>query len=76
MRIGNVNVLRQKLNVYDAWDVHEPSGVREPKEEVLQELFQLNTEYEEKFEFIYIVSAIALLGMPDWIASRGIRLGH
>ncbi len=56
-KIGDVNSLRKKYANTKVLASNEQSLVKEANEDVLQRLSQGNTEYEEKFGFIFIVCA-------------------
>lgn len=55
-RIGDMNSLKKKYSTRD-WSSQEQSGVDVCSEEVLSELAKLNTIYEKRFGFIFIVCA-------------------
>ena len=56
-KIGDVSSLRKKYADTHALASNEQSGASSATDEVIQELARLNTEYEEKFGFIFIVFA-------------------
>ena len=56
-RIGDVESLRKKFADTKAWASGEQSGVQAADEAVIQGLARGNTEYENKFGFIFIVCA-------------------
>lgn len=56
-KIGDLNSLREKYANTAAWSHQEQAGMQSVSESVLQELMQLNQEYEQKFGFIFIVCA-------------------
>lgn len=55
--IGDVSTLREKYRNTEKLAGHEQSGVNTASENTLQSLSQGNTEYKEKFGFIFIVCA-------------------
>ena len=56
-KIGDVSSLRKKYADTHALASNEQSGASSATDEVIQELARLNSEYEEKFGFIFIVFA-------------------
>ncbi len=55
--IGDVSTLREKYRNTEKLAGHEQSGVNTASENTLQSLAQGNTDYKEKFGFIFIVCA-------------------
>ena len=56
-RIGDVQSLKEKYKHTQDVARHEQAGVRGAGEETIIELADLNTRYEDKFGFIFIVCA-------------------
>ncbi len=56
-KIGDVESLRAKFASTRQWAEGEQAGVSEASEAVLQALAEGNTEYENKFGYIFIVCA-------------------
>lgn len=56
-RIGDVDSLEKKFSSTKDWAGNEQSGVKEADSTILQQLFQYNGAYEQKFGFIFIVCA-------------------
>lgn len=56
-KIGDVSSLKEKYAHTKSLASGEQSGVDEASEEVINELANLNTKYEERFGFIFIVCA-------------------
>lgn len=56
-KIGDIESLRSKFASTRAWAGNEQSGTSVASEETLQALAQGNTDYEEKFGFIFIICA-------------------
>ena len=54
---GNVEALREKFASTSAWAEGEQASVREASQETLAALAAGNTEYEQKFGYIFIVCA-------------------
>jgi len=55
--IGDISTLRDKYKHTAASAGHEQSGVNNASDEILKALAQGNTDYKEKFGFIFIVCA-------------------
>ncbi|MEP6746167.1 MAG: 2-oxo-4-hydroxy-4-carboxy-5-ureidoimidazoline decarboxylase [Bacteroidota bacterium] len=56
-KIGDINSLKEKYAATSTWAEGEQSSVKQTSAEVLQALAAGNTEYEEKFGYIFIVCA-------------------
>lgn len=56
-KIGDVNSLKAKYANTQGEASHEQSGVNEASDQVIQALAQGNSDYEDKFGFIFIVCA-------------------
>ena len=56
-RIGDVQSLKEKYKNTQHVASHEQAGVKGAGEEIILELADLNTRYENKFGFIFIVCA-------------------
>ena len=56
-KIGDVDSLKKKFAHTKAWAGDEQAGVGEASDEVIRELAEANRQYEEKFGYIFIVSA-------------------
>ncbi|WP_375437983.1 2-oxo-4-hydroxy-4-carboxy-5-ureidoimidazoline decarboxylase [uncultured Hymenobacter sp.] len=56
-KIGDINSLKEKFASTSAWAAGEQAAVRHTSEAVLQALAAGNTQYEEKFNYIFIVCA-------------------
>ena len=56
-KIGDINSLKEKFANTAEWAAGEQSGVNNTDENTLIELANANTEYENKFGFIFIVCA-------------------
>ncbi len=56
-KIGELEALRQKFNVTAQWEAGEQAGVASATDKLLEELRDLNNEYEKKFGYIFIVCA-------------------
>jgi len=56
-RIGDVQSLKEKYKNTQHLASHEQAGVKGAGEEIIIELADLNTRYENKFGFIFIVCA-------------------
>lgn len=56
-KIGDKNLLREKFAATSAWASNEQSGVNTATDDVIDALAKGNTDYEEKFGFIFIVCA-------------------
>ena len=54
---GNVAALREKFASTSTWAEGEQASVREASQETLEALAAGNTEYEQKFGYIFIVCA-------------------
>ena len=54
-RIGDVQSLKEKYKNTQHLASHEQAGVKGAGEEIILELADLNTRYENKFGFIFIV---------------------
>lgn len=56
-KIGDKNLLREKFAATVAWASNEQAGVSTATEDVVDALARRNTDYEDKFGFIFIVCA-------------------
>ena len=56
-RIGDVQSLKKKYKHTQQMAINEQAGIKEAGEEILIGLADLNTRYEDKFGFIFIVCA-------------------
>jgi len=56
-KIGDIGSLKEKYAATKGWAAGEQSGVKSAPETVLEQLAEANRLYEEKFGFIFIVSA-------------------
>ena len=56
-KIGDVQSLRKKFENTTGWAQSEQAGVKQAPEKLLVELSELNTKYEKKFGFIFIICA-------------------
>ena len=56
-KIGDINSVNEKIANTTEWAAVEQSGVNNSDKVTLQELAKLNTEYQNKFGFIFIVCA-------------------
>lgn len=56
-KIGDLESLREKYSSTRSWSESEQQGVESASEQVLQRLAEANTEYEQKFGYIFIVCA-------------------
>ena len=56
-KIGNVNSLKEKFANTTAWATNEQAKIAEADEITIQELTIANSLYEEKYGYIFIVSA-------------------
>jgi 2-oxo-4-hydroxy-4-carboxy-5-ureidoimidazoline decarboxylase len=56
-KIGDIDSLRAKFADTKNWAGGEQSGVAGASEQTLQRLAKLNTEYEQKFGYIFIICA-------------------
>ena len=56
-KIGDIDSLRAKFASTAVWASNEQSGTSAASEETLQALAQGNTNYEDKFGFIFIICA-------------------
>lgn len=59
-KIGDVDSLSKKYSNTKTWAGKEQQGVDSATTEVIQKLADLNTRYEEKFGFIFIVCATGM----------------
>lgn len=56
-KIGDIHSLKKKFAGTAAWASNEQSGMNEATDAVIEALANGNTEYEEKFGYIFIVFA-------------------
>ena len=56
-KIGDINSLKEKFSGTAHWATKEQSGVLEASQTVLESLARANTQYENKFGYIFIVCA-------------------
>ena len=56
-RIGNLEALKEKFASTAQWAEGEQSGVQTASDEILMKFAAGNKDYEEKFGYIFIVSA-------------------
>ena len=56
-KIGDIEQLEKKFSTTKEWAHGEQKGVSEASREIIGEFSRLNTLYEEKFGFIFIVCA-------------------
>ena len=56
-RIGDINSLKEKFSGTAHWAEKEQSGILETSLTVLEALAKANSQYEEKFGYIFIVCA-------------------
>ena len=56
-KIGDMESLKKKFAHTKAWAGDEQSGIVEAGDDVIRELAEANSRYEEKFGYIFIVSA-------------------
>jgi 2-oxo-4-hydroxy-4-carboxy-5-ureidoimidazoline decarboxylase len=56
-KIGDISSLKEKFASTSQWAEGEQSSVRHTSEQVLQALAEGNTQYEQKFGYIFIVCA-------------------
>ncbi|RAK65233.1 2-oxo-4-hydroxy-4-carboxy-5-ureidoimidazoline decarboxylase [Hymenobacter edaphi] len=56
-KIGDLNALREKFASTSAWAEGEQGAVRQASDDILQALAEGNAAYEQKFGYIFIVSA-------------------
>lgn len=56
-KIGDIDSLRAKFASTKQWAQGEQKGVQDASESILNELAQGNTDYEERFGYIFIVCA-------------------
>lgn len=70
-RIGDRSVLRQRLAT-PSWEGSEQSGVSGDDDALLDELEQLNGDYEARFGFVFLICATGLTGaqMRDGLRER------
>lgn len=61
-KIGDVNALRKKFASTAKWAAGEQGGASQSSDEILEELRQVNNEYEKKYDFIFIVCATGKSG--------------
>jgi OHCU decarboxylase len=56
-KIGNVKELEEKFASTKDWPSNEQAGVNNASKQILQDLADLNQQYENKFGYIFIVCA-------------------
>lgn len=56
-KIGDIKSLKEKFSHTQSWAENEQKGVAGADEKVIRELTEINRQYEEKFGYIFIVSA-------------------
>jgi 2-oxo-4-hydroxy-4-carboxy-5-ureidoimidazoline decarboxylase len=56
-KIGDRDALRAKFATTAAWATREQAGIDSASEDLLEELAEANTRYEERFGYIFIVCA-------------------
>ncbi len=59
-KIGDINSLKEKFTNTAEWAASEQSGINISDENTLQEFTKANSDYEEKFGFIFIVCATGM----------------
>ena len=56
-KIGDLSALEERFEATSIWAEGEQQSVKHTSRQVLEALAQINTEYEEKFGYIFIVCA-------------------
>jgi 2-oxo-4-hydroxy-4-carboxy-5-ureidoimidazoline decarboxylase len=74
-RIGDVDAIRARFATTAAWASREQAGALGASEEVLQNLARGNSEYEERFGYIFIVCASGRTA-EEMLELLGQRLGN
>jgi 2-oxo-4-hydroxy-4-carboxy-5-ureidoimidazoline decarboxylase len=74
-KIGDVDALKKKFASTATWASNEQSGVQTATEEIIAALAQGNTDYEEKFGFIFIVCATGK-SASEMLELLKVRLNH
>ncbi|NNK60273.1 MAG: 2-oxo-4-hydroxy-4-carboxy-5-ureidoimidazoline decarboxylase [Flavobacteriaceae bacterium] len=74
-KIGDVTSLKEKFKASKEWAGKEQSGVNEASSETIEALAKANTDYEEKFGYIFIVSASGK-SAEDMLAIINARILH
>lgn len=74
-KIGDIDSLRAKFATTSAWASNEQAGTKAASEETLRALAQGNTDYENKFGFIFIICATGKSADEMLLALRA-RLGN
>lgn len=74
-RIGDIEGLRQKFASTANWASAEQAGTAQASDDILRELAKGNTEYEQKFGFIFIVFATGKTA-PEMLAILKERLNN
>lgn len=74
-KIGDIDSLKAKFATTANWSANEQSGVDVASDDVLQQLKNLNEDYEHKFGFIFIVCATGKTA-PEMLELLKERIGN
>jgi 2-oxo-4-hydroxy-4-carboxy-5-ureidoimidazoline decarboxylase len=74
-KIGDLQSLKEKFSSTAQWAEGEQSSVKQASEQTLKELAEGNRQYEEKFGYIFIISA-AGKSADDMLGSLKARMNN